>query len=127
VDVADLKAASDEWRANNDHVARLTSKAKSPTVSRMNVRTSPTSPSAPAARSSLLHVMPMRITDLQFSRLSTARDRDGLAIQEHIRRAIDYYLGALERQAAPAAASAATPAVTRAPPRKSQPTRRRTR
>jgi hypothetical protein len=39
----------------------------------------------------------MRITPRQFDRLNEARARDGLAIQEHIRRALDYYLTSIER------------------------------
>lgn len=39
----------------------------------------------------------MRITQLQFERLRAARARDGLSIQEHVRRALDFYLGKAEK------------------------------
>lgn len=41
----------------------------------------------------------MRITQLQFERLDGARTRDGMSMQEHIRRALDYYLEKLDREA----------------------------
>lgn len=46
-----------------------------------------------------LRPLPLRITPLQFSRLTEARARDSLAIQEHVRRAIDVYLDLVEKRA----------------------------
>jgi hypothetical protein len=45
-----------------------------------------------------LRPLPTRITQLQYERLQGARDRDGLSIQEHIRRALDLYLAKIEKQ-----------------------------
>lgn len=55
-----------------------------------------------------LRTLPMRITEQQFERLHAAREKDGLMVQEHVRRALDIYLagvvpdfvytGRLERQ-----------------------------
>jgi hypothetical protein len=42
---------------------------------------------------------PIRLSDIQLDRLARARDRDGIGIQEHIRRGIDAYLGWLEKEA----------------------------
>lgn len=53
----------------------------------------------------------MRVTQHQFERLQGARERDGLSVQEHVRRALDFYLDRLENvpqkvdQAAKAAAA----------------------
>lgn len=44
-----------------------------------------------------LRPLPMRITQLQFERLHAARSRDGLSVQEHVRRALDHYLGKVEK------------------------------
>lgn len=69
--------------------------------------------------------LPMRITEKQYDRLKAAREFDNLAIQEHVRRALDFYLDAFEAKqvpisaAAPAAAAAApaqTSSVTPADP-----------
>lgn len=49
-----------------------------------------------------LRPLPMRITQLQFERLHGARARDGLSVQEHVRRALDVYLGKIERDFAKA-------------------------
>lgn len=43
-----------------------------------------------------LRPLPMRITRLQFERLQSVRARDGLAIQEHVRRALDIYLAGVD-------------------------------
>jgi hypothetical protein len=57
----------------------------------------------------------MRITQLQFERLQNVRARDGLAIQEHVRRALDIYLAGVDAAAEPTAVATAgvdpTPAV----------------
>jgi len=45
-----------------------------------------------------LRPLPMRISQLQFERLQAARARDGLAIQEHVRRALDFYLKSVEKE-----------------------------
>lgn len=42
---------------------------------------------------------PIRLSDIQLLRLARARERDGIGIQEHIRRGIDAYLGWLEKEA----------------------------
>ena len=46
-----------------------------------------------------LRPLPMRITQLQFERLKDARGRDGLSVQEHVRRSLDLYLAKIEREA----------------------------
>jgi hypothetical protein len=43
--------------------------------------------------------LPMRVAKVQIVRLNEARTRTGIAIQEHVRRAIDMYLDHIERQA----------------------------
>ena len=43
-----------------------------------------------------LRPLPIRVTQLQFTRLQALRDYDDLAVQEHIRRAIDEYLKRVE-------------------------------
>ena len=47
-----------------------------------------------------LRPLPMRVSQLQFERLHQARARDGLSVQEHVRRALDLYLKQIEREAA---------------------------
>ena len=47
-----------------------------------------------------LKPLPLRITPRQFERLVALRARDSLAIQEHVRRAIDIYLDNQERKIA---------------------------
>ena len=47
-----------------------------------------------------LRPLPMRITQMQFERLQALREYDGLAVQEHVRRALDQYLPYAERKAA---------------------------
>jgi hypothetical protein len=51
-----------------------------------------------ATHKSDLRPLPMRITGLQYERLVAARSRDGMAVQEHVRRALDFYLAKLERE-----------------------------
>lgn len=51
-------------------------------------------------RKNEMRPLPMRITQLQFDRLDAARLRDGMAMQEHVRRALDLYLDKIERVAA---------------------------
>ena len=43
-----------------------------------------------------LRPLPIRVTQLQFTRLQALRDYDDLAVQEHIRRALDDYLDKIE-------------------------------
>lgn len=66
-----------------------------------------------------LRPLPTRITPHAFLRLQEQRARDGLSVQEHVRRAIDEYLdrldGAAHREAAATARSEAT-AVPGPPP-----------
>jgi hypothetical protein len=40
----------------------------------------------------------MRITERQYQRMQAHRSIDGLAIQEHVRRALDLYLDVLDRK-----------------------------
>jgi hypothetical protein len=42
--------------------------------------------------------LPMRVTRLHIERLREARNRDGLSVQEHVRRALDIYLNKIERE-----------------------------
>lgn len=51
-----------------------------------------------------LRPLPMRISQNSYSRLEKLRDLDDLTIQEHVRRAIDYYLEHAELALALAAA-----------------------
>lgn len=64
-----------------------------------------------------LRPLPMRITEMQFERLNAVRLRDGLGIQEHVRRALDIYLAGMESQfpaeKPPVAEPASPPAVSR--------------
>jgi hypothetical protein len=48
-----------------------------------------------------LRPLPMRITKLQFERLQGVRARDGLPIQEHVRRALDIYLAGVDAAGEP--------------------------
>jgi hypothetical protein len=43
--------------------------------------------------------LPLRVARSQYARLVAARSRTGISIQEHVRRAIDAYLVATEREA----------------------------
>jgi len=43
--------------------------------------------------------MPLRIAQSQQLRLIATRDRSGISVQEHIRRAIDLYLAVTEKEA----------------------------
>ena len=47
-------------------------------------------------KQSPLRPLPMRITDLQWERLQALRAYDAISIQEHVRRALDEYLDAVE-------------------------------
>ena len=49
------------------------------------------------------------ITNLQHERLQAARERDGLALVEHVRRAIDMYLAQIEPREMVHYASASSP------------------
>ena len=46
-----------------------------------------------------LRPLPLRVAKKQYERLDAARARSGLSIQEHARRALDLYLGVIEREA----------------------------
>jgi hypothetical protein len=46
-----------------------------------------------------LRPLPLRVASSQYERLSAARNRTGISIQEHVRRSIDLYLGVIEREA----------------------------
>lgn len=43
--------------------------------------------------------LPLRVADSQYIRLKNARDRTGISVQEHVRRAIDAYLATTEKEA----------------------------
>lgn len=51
---------------------------------------------APNQYRSDLRPLPMRVTPQQYDRLRGARDRDGLSVAEHVRRALDFYLAKIE-------------------------------
>ena len=68
--------------------------------------------------------LPIRIAGQQYERLSQHRLRTGISIQEHIRRAIDFYMDQVEREVAAQAAVPATPAPN---PRSREPVRVRKR
>lgn len=63
--------------------------------------------------------LPVRVTPQQYERLSDTRRRTGLAIQEHVRRALDLYLDKVEREAranpAPIVTSPSAPVLEAAP------------
>ena len=46
-----------------------------------------------------LRPLPLRVAHSQYERLDDARNRTGISIQEHVRRAIDLYLAAIEKEA----------------------------
>jgi hypothetical protein len=46
-----------------------------------------------------LRPLPLRVATSQYQRLSAARNRTGISIQEHVRRAIDVYLAIIEKEA----------------------------
>jgi hypothetical protein len=67
-----------------------------------------------------LRPLPLRVATSQYERLSAARDRTGISIQEHVRRSIDLYLGIIEREAMdlglmPERSAAAMPVVAAKP------------
>jgi hypothetical protein len=51
---------------------------------------------SPLANGEAMIPFALRVTPLQKARLNAQKDRDGLAVQEHIRRALDFYLGVLD-------------------------------
>jgi hypothetical protein len=72
-------------------------------------------PGRPIARKDVkLKPLPLRLSTTQFERLVGLRARDGMAIQEHVRRAVDMYLDAqdkkAQRSASPAEILASHPA-----------------
>jgi len=74
----------------------------------MNVAQSPTS------YRRQLKPLPLRVAESQHDRLALIRDRTGISVQEHIRRAIDLYLAVTEKEAIELGLmEAPTPAVTR--------------
>lgn len=46
-----------------------------------------------------LKPLPLRVADSQYKRLVGTRNRTGISVQEHIRRAIDLYLAVIEKEA----------------------------
>ena len=62
-----------------------------------------------------LRPLPMRVTPRQYERLTQARDRDGLTIQEHVRRALDLYLAGIEKHKPNPPVAVQTPAEEVAP------------
>lgn len=74
-----------------------------------------------------LRPLPLRVASSQYERLSAARDRTGISIQEHVRRSIDLYLGVIEREAMdlglmPERPRTTTTSRSAAPPRTAQST-----
>ena len=47
---------------------------------------------------SKLVVMPLRVTPRQNDLLKLLRDRDGMSVQEHVRRALDIYLARVNKK-----------------------------
>lgn len=56
-------------------------------------------PAAPNAYRRELKPLPLRVASSQYTRLTMLRDRTGISVQEHIRRAIDLYLAVTEKEA----------------------------
>ena len=52
---------------------------------------------SPAAKSQELKPLPTRVTKQQYAQLVKLRETTGMSIQEHVRRALDYYLFAQNR------------------------------
>jgi len=46
-----------------------------------------------------LRPLPLRVADSQYRRLTQARNRTGISVQEHVRRAIELYLAVIEKEA----------------------------
>ena len=46
-----------------------------------------------------LRPLPLRVAHSQYERLDDARNRTGISIQEHVRRAIDYLSSLIEKEA----------------------------
>lgn len=46
-----------------------------------------------------LKPLPLRVAQSQYQRLVNTRNRTGISVQEHIRRAIDLYLAVTEKEA----------------------------
>ena len=57
-----------------------------------------TNPSPTRSTPDILRPLPIRITQRQYDRLRAHRLIDSLAIQEHVRRALDLYLDVLDRK-----------------------------
>lgn len=53
-----------------------------------------------------LRTLPTRVTTVQYARLTEARAKDGLSIQEHVRRALDFYLDGIGMSSPPSAREA---------------------
>lgn len=45
-----------------------------------------------------LKPLPMRVTERQYERLKAQRAKDGYTVQELVRRALDYFLDAVEQE-----------------------------
>ena len=58
---------------------------------------------SPAAKSQELKPLPTRVTKQQYAALVALRAKTGMSIQEHVRRALDYYLFNTQRPGATAA------------------------
>ena len=77
---------------------RMDAQTKSPNPSPGPSGQRRTPANVPNARRELVP-LPMRVAVSQKSRLDQARQRTGISIQEHVRRAIDLYLAVIEREA----------------------------
>ena len=53
----------------------------------------------PATYRRELKPLPLRVAESQYTRLGAMRERTGISVQEHIRRAIDLYLAVTEKEA----------------------------
>lgn len=60
------------------------------------MKRSKTKPAKPEIKLETLRPLPVRITQRQYLRLVAHREIDQLAIQEHVRRALDLYLDDLD-------------------------------
>jgi len=66
-----------------------------------------------------LRTLPTRVTTVQYARLTEARAKDGLSIQEHVRRALDFYLDGIGMSSPPSAREAVDlPPPPRTPPKR---------
>jgi hypothetical protein len=97
VKLEDLKARSDAaratWTTSKNFVENEPVTQYIPRKENNMTSQTPRKPSQPAGRSRMgLRPLPMRISQSSYDRLEQLRTLDDLTIQEHVRRAVDYYL-----------------------------------